>query len=71
MNIVIHVTYNNIINRCTYNIVGSLGSVRHIVNQVYTAVTLLGLKEVPGEQACTSLHQQWHISRGKKINPLQ
>ena len=47
------------------------GKCSHIVGLVkcIQQFKLLGLKEVPAEQACTSLPQQWHIPRGNKINP--
>lgn len=48
-----------------------IGSLAHIFGLVkcIQQFKLLGLKEVPAEQACTSPPQQWNIPRGNKIKP--
>ncbi|KAJ8319713.1 hypothetical protein KUTeg_002734 [Tegillarca granosa] len=51
---------------------GTGGTCSHMVGLVKTIqqMKILGLKDAPAEQACTSLPQTWHIPRGNKINPV-
>ncbi|KAJ8309693.1 hypothetical protein KUTeg_011558 [Tegillarca granosa] len=51
---------------------GSGGACSHMVGLVKTIqqFKILGLKDVPSEQACTSLPQTWHIPRGNRITPI-
>ncbi|KAJ8308103.1 hypothetical protein KUTeg_012977, partial [Tegillarca granosa] len=48
------------------------GTCSHMVGLVKTIqqFKILGLKDVPSEQACTSLPQTWHIPRGNRITPI-
>lgn len=48
------------------------GKCSHIVGltKCIQQFKVLGLKDVPTEQSCTSLPQQWNIPRGNKIQPV-
>ena len=56
----VHIKYRRISRKCSH-IVGLVKYIQQFKQ--------LGLKEVPADQACTSLPQQWHIPIGNKINP--
>uniref|UniRef100_A0A8W8JLA5 SWIM-type domain-containing protein n=1 Tax=Magallana gigas TaxID=29159 RepID=A0A8W8JLA5_MAGGI len=51
---------------------GVSGKCSHIVGltECIQQFKVLGLKDVPTEQSCTSLPQQWNIPRGNKIQPV-
>ncbi|XP_023930658.1 uncharacterized protein LOC112041543 [Lingula anatina] len=64
-------TDNKIVNsQCSY-VAGMSGDCSHIYGLVHTLAHYqqYGLKEVPAELSATSLPQQWHKPRGKKISP--